>query len=1170
MKIKRLEIVGFKSFVDKVTLDFRQGITGVVGPNGCGKSNIVDAIRWAMGEQNVRHLRGRAMEDIIFGGCETRKPHGMARVSIVFDNSARICPPAYKEYSEIMVTRGLYRNGDSEYLINKTPCRLLDITELFMDTGVGARAYSIIEQGKVGMLISSKPEERRVLIEEVAGVTKYKSRKKSALRKMEATKQNLVRLSDLIAEVRRQMGSLKRQAQRAEKFRDLRIEQKKIELALSGHRFQKLQEEIKKNAAKEAEQGKLLQSYDTRLAEDELHLEERQLQLANLETEHRDAQDRVYRLGSEVQRVENSLQLNMRQREHLTELEQQLAGELDSVATRLKLLDEESLELRDRDNSSVLESEKLAQLVAEGERLLQEKQEQEQQQRSRLESNQTELMTLVTRRNQLLNRCSDIGQRLKHEEERRRQLEGDSAQIKSLQQQLSDRAETFEAQLDRLRTEQDLLQERLADYEEQQFVQQRDLEQRQSELNDVRLQLDKQRSRYESLLELQEGLEGYAEGTRLLLDTVATKQIMADLIQVPQEYEVAVETALGEQLQAVPTETSAVSAVVAKLTQERVRGSLVLARISSVGFTTQIGQPLLDLVRVKSGGDSLAMQLLIGVYLVDDCCACLDVKLAAGEMLVDQVGNCLDWRGVFKGGIANTDGAGLLRRQRQLGELEEEISLLEENWRRREQAVAELREQQQELNEARRIAAADGHRLELQLLELSKDRQQLESEEEQLGKRLVLLNYDIEQINENSQTLVHEREQAEKEIAEISAGEQQLESLNAHLRDEVAKSGEELKLFQEELTENKMRLASLGEQKKAQQEAIQRIDSQREDLEQRRVQLGQRRINGQAEHERLNKDDERLKIELNLLLERRESQRQAAEKLRIGHDEGRMQLDEFRDQLRHFRQEAEELRKQVSALQLRQREQMVDADHVRQGILDRYAVDLTDHPKVEMTEGEIEQQQQLLKKLQHQIAVLGDVNLMAIDEYSEQEQRYDFLTQQRDDLNHAMDDLQKAIGQINRTTRRRFKETFDLVNEKFRQVFPRLFRGGQAELRLTDEDDLLETGIEIIVQPPGKRLQNVNLLSGGEKALTAVALIFSLFLIKPTPFCILDEVDAPLDDANIDRFAEMVKEMTEQSQFIIITHSKRTMSVVDTMYGVTMQEPGISKLVSVKMNEAVA
>ncbi len=369
------------------------------------------------------------------------------------------------------------------------------------------------------------------------------------------------------------------------------------------------------------------------------------------------------------------------------------------------------------------------------------------------------------------------------------------------------------------------------------------------------------------------------------------------------------------------------------------------------------------------------------------------------------------------------------------------------------------------------------------------------------------------------------------------------------------------------MTERRVALASVQQQQHATDGTLVRLAAQCREMEQRKRQLQQRRQRGNEEQQQLLQSDERLRIELNLLLDRREGQRQAGQAVREKYEQQRCQLDESRERLRGVRSEAEELRKEVARLQLRRHELQIDAEHLRQGALERYRVDLSEHQVPEATEDELERQQQQLQRLQQRIESLGEVNLMAIDEYREQQERYDFLCQQRDDLSQSLNDLQKAINQINRTTRRRFKETFEQVNSKFKQVFPRLFHGGQAELRLIDENDLLETGIDIIVQPPGKRLQNVNLLSGGEKALTAVALIFSLFLVKPTPFCMLDEVDAPLDDVNIDRFAEMVREMTKQSQFIIITHSKRTMRVVDTMYGITMQEPGVSKLVSVRMSD---
>lgn len=1169
MKIKRLDIIGFKSFVDKVSLDFRHGITGVVGPNGCGKSNIVDAIRWVMGEQNARHLRGRAMEDIIFGGSENRKPHGMAQVSIVFDNSAKICPPAYKDYAEIMVTRRLYRNGESEYLINKTNCRLLDITELFMDTGVGARAYSIIEQGKVGMLVSAKPEERRSLIEEAAGVTKYKARKKTALRKMDATKQNLIRLGDIISEVRRQLGSLKRQAQRAEQFRDYRGEAKRIELCLTGNRFQELHGEIELLSKQEKQQATILARLDARLEDGDLQLEEKQLQVTLIETELSQAQEQVFYLASEIQRVESELVLASRQREHLQNQDRELQSELQSLAERQTSLGQELEQLQQEENSYAGRLETVQQDVDLQEEGLRQALSQEQELNSKLEAGRRELMELLAAANRLANRREEIDRRLASEKERREQVRADSIRVQDQQQQLAEQQRQFEQQLQQVRERQEQLTEQSQVLLQRRQEQELRLTEQDAELAKVRQQLEKARSRQESLQELERNLDGYAEGVRVLLaDKTRWSQIAADLFTVSPEHESVVEMALGERLQAVPVEgiTQADDALRLLLEQQQ-RATLLLASAAPAAPDFAGGTALAHLVTAKVGMENPVKLLLAGCYLVDSVSDFSSKSLPPGVLLVDGDGCSLSWRGELTGGAKVAGGAGLLRKKRQLEELTGEIAQAEERFAAGQRSTDQLREELLQIEEEQAVAAVEGHRLELQALELVKDRQGLQNETMRIGERLELIAFDLEQIEETEIALQQEKTQLSEGSQQSDEQQQQLEAQNAALQEQLAELRLQLDATREELTERRVALASMQQQQHGLSDTLNRLASQQQEMEQRSAQLRQRQQAGSLELQELLKNDERLRVELDLLLDRREQQQQGSQSIRERYEQQRQLLDEFREQLRGVRSEAEELRKEVARLQLRHHELQVDAEHVRQGVLERYRVDLREHQVPEATEDELERQQQQLKRLQQRIESLGEVNLMAIEEYREQEERYNFLCTQRDDLNQSLNDLQKAISQINRTTRRRFKETFDQVNEKFRQVFPRLFRGGQAELRLTDEEDLLETGIDIIVQPPGKRLQNVNLLSGGEKALTAVALIFSLFLIKPTPFCVLDEVDAPLDDANIDRFAEMVREMTAQSQFIIITHSKRTMSIVDTMYGVTMQDPGVSKLVSVRIND---
>ena len=1168
MKIKRLDIVGFKSFVDKVFLTFEPGITGVVGPNGCGKSNIVDAIRWVMGEQNPRHLRGRTMEDVIFGGCETRKPHGMAQVSITFDNRDALCPAAYKEFSEIMVTRRLYRSGDSEYLLNKTPCRLLDITELFMDTGVGARAYSIIEQGKVGMLVSAKPEERRALIEEAAGVTKFKARKKSALRKMDGTKQNLVRLGDIIAEVRRQLGTLKRQSQRAEKYRNYRGELKQLELSLLGNKFQQLTHEISVVAAQEGEHRPVLARLDGRLEDEDLQLEEQQLQLLVVEKEQTRAQEQVYHLGSEVQRVENERVLVVRQQEHLLAQENDIRCELQVQDISVATLQDENKQLLQNNETAEADLTKLHSDVTSGEATLRQWLAQEQQLGTQAEDVRTKLMELFAQSSKLANRGAEIDHHLDSAAKRRETLLTDDVSVTTQIEQNILHRQQLDIKIEQVSGQRETLAERMEELDEQVVVQKRILKEGEIAQNGLRQQLEKQLTLHESLTELQRNHEGYGDGTRVLLRANSDKQIFADLLKVAAIDEVAVEMALELRLQAVPlSKIQDAADCLTLLDAEQVRGTLLLPVVTLSLADFPIGVPLLTLVTPTAGATAIVSQLLQGVFLVDAVNECLEQTLPPGITLVDRSGVCLDWRGVLSCGIATSSSSGLLRRQRQLDEIEVVIQHQEKQFATAQAEYEQEQELLSELEEAQLAAISTGHRLELQALEFAKDQQGVQAEVDHLYKRQSLLTFELAQITENCTALDLEKGQLTSGSSHAHEQQQQLEATLQQQQGELTALRSELEVMREQLTAQRVELAALQQQQQARQATLVRIATQQAEIEQRQQQLQQRQHDARKSLQQLGEKDQMLQIELELLLTRHVEQQEVSATIRDRFEQQRLQLDEWRDQLRRVRAEAEEIRKLAAQLQLRQHELKVDAEAVRQNVLERYQVDLQEHQVPEATVDELERQQQQFRHLQQRIEALGEVNLMAIDEYREQEERYDFLTQQRDDLTQSLDDLQKAISQINRTTRRLFKETFELVNNKFKEVFPRMFVGGQAELRLTDEDNLLETGVDIVAQPPGKRLQNVNLLSGGEKAFTAVALIFSLFLIKPTPFCVLDEVDAPLDDANIDRFAEIVREMTAQSQFIIITHSKRTMSIVDTMYGVTMQEPGISKLVSVRIND---
>lgn len=1172
MKIKRVEIQGFKSFVDRVALDFESGITAILGPNGCGKSNIVDAIRWAMGEQNAKNLRGRAMEDVIFGGSESRKPLGMAEVSMIFANDDGQAPAAYRQYAEIMVTRRLFRNGDSEYLINKTPCRLLDISELFMDTGVGARAYSIIEQGKIGMILNAKPEDRRFLIEEAAGVTKYKSRKKAALRKIEATRQNLLRLGDIVAEVRRQTASLKRQAQKAERFRALREELKGIEVGLARRRFAELSATLETGGARDKEERQALAALAARLEQEERTLDEARLAQGEEERVVARLQEQVFRLAAELEKVAGHLALAAREGEGLARRREQGLAEEQEVVRRLAEADGEEERLKQTREDLGGDLERELRRLAEGEAALAELTQRD----GDLEAAQQETRQLLYR---LLTDLSQLSAGQQEIERRRRQLDERKTRQRSetvrLREQLGE-AESLIAELatslaalrtahESLGEEQEGLRAAVARLREER-------EENEAMLARHREELGQSRSRLLSLRQLERDLEGYGGGVKALFADAEWRGrfsgVVADHLEAPAHLVTALEAVLGERLQAlVAPDRETAAAAAAFLGGQDGRSTFAWPGWTATAAALPEGaRPLAELVSPRPGSEDLVRALLAGYGQVPSLEPYWGRPLPAGTLLVTEAGELLSWRGEFTGGGRQGLGQGLLHKKREMKELavlvesqEERLAALEEQREHLREALRESEERLREVESAR-------HGQALKVMDSEKDLQRLEETRARLDERVEVLALEDEQLHGEERELDRRLEETQSSRALLEGQRLEHEEGVARIQEEAQVLRREIAVVRERVTALKVTVAGLREREDGHRGELERLARLRRDLQSRRTLIAERCREALEEESRLVGESERLRIEQEVLAKRHlEDQARLAE-VRERFALAQEKLEERQERLRRLREELDALRETHGAGQLRLRELALEAEHLHANVLERYRVDLRDGTAT-TEEVDVEAAQGRVEELRRAVEAIGEVNLTAIEEYRELEERGQFLQVQQEDLRQSLDGLQTAIGKINRTTRKRFRETFDLVNAKFQEIFPRLFRGGQGELRLTDESDLLETGLEIIVQPPGKKLQNVSLLSGGEKALTAVALIFSIFLIKPSPFCMLDEVDAPLDDANIGRFNEMIKEMSQVSQFIIITHSKRTMEVADTLYGVTMEEPGVSKLVSVRFHE---
>ena len=1176
MKIKQLEILGFKSFADKVVLDFQQNVTAVVGPNGCGKSNIVDAIRWCMGEQSAKNLRGKAMEDVIFVGSETRKPLGVAEVSLVFSTEDGRAPGRYLDYAEIQLTRRLYRDGESEYLINKTPCRLLDITELFMDTGVGTRAYSIIEQGKIGQILHSRPEERRFLIEEAAGVTKFKSRKQLALRKIEGTRLNLARLNDIMGEIRRQLVSLQRQAKKAEKFREYRAELREIELLFTARAYQETQGQREEAERELAALNERIREVFTVSAVGESRAEEERVTLLEAEKQLTDAQEDIFRVRSDFSTAGNWLEF---QRKELAGFDGRLArltAETSELEKRVEELavQRELLELRR--NAGAADASEMQVELAHAEELLSGHLLAEAELNGDLENRRRELFTALAEASHYKSRFENAQKRLAVLGERFDRSAREAAQLGERRELLLRRAGTLEQEIAACRLEQETLQGHVSSLRAIEDDVKRDLPDVEKEWHYRRDELNRSSSRLHSLMELAAQFAGFGQGVRTLMKDTEFRSrfsgVLADAIQAPAELEAALEATLAERLQCIlcSDDQDAIHALEFLKAGNGGRAGIALPLEYEVSLPPllQGASALVDQVQVHGPFAGLLLNLLSHVMLVDH----IDVALGMARRYPDLIfvtpaGDMVAHGGVVSGGSSEQLGSGLIHKKREIRELELSVERLGDEAAALGARRDDLRRRSQEVAEGLAQGAAQLHQAELKLAGLLKDLQQVRDESDRIAERLEVQSLEAESLNEERAVLEAELKLASEQAVLAGDASRALEQETSGLKAVLDDRRAQLNTVREKVTVIRVQAATVKEQHDAGLRALSELERQSGEVVRRMAANRQEIEAGESSRVQLQAEIgsalERLEA---LVREQVESETRLAA-ARTRHEEMSAALNQMEAQLRKNREEGDILRKSQTELNLRFSTLTMRAEHLEQTLLERNRLNMCDAmEKLESAEFDEVARRVRQAELQRLLDEMGEVNLMAIEECAGMEERFTFLAGQKDDLEDSLRGLQQAIQRINRTTRQRFLETYNVINAKFQEVFPRLFCGGRAELRLTDEEDLLETGIDIIVQPPGKKLQNVMLLSGGEKALTAVALIFSIFLIKPTPFCLLDEVDAPLDDANIGRFNEMVREMSNISQFIIITHNKATMQVADTLYGITMEEPGASRMVSVRLH----
>ncbi len=1220
MRIKSLQLHGFKSFVDRTVFTFQDGMTCVVGPNGCGKSNVVDAVRWVMGEQSPRRLRGKGMDDVIFQGSESRPPIGMAEVELTFENGDGKAPPAYAAYAEIQLARRLYRSGESEYLINKVPCRLRDVQDFFRDSGVGAKGYTIVEQGRIAEIVSARPEERRVLIEEAAGISKYKARRREAESKIASTEQNLVRVADVLSEIRRQIVSLERQAGKAERYKRLYETLRILELSLSADERRDLLAQVEQATRGLESLRDRATDLETQLAQRELSLEERRIALTEFERAVSEGVERLVGLRGEIRHFEGGIEFARREREGIAESNQGRREELTQLADQRSSAESEverfRQELEQIERGLVGEADSLAAAeseVAEASQRLRAQEQERESSNERLVNVSTSVARCEDRLAAVDDRRAEIDQRLRSTERELEAQQSEASQAVQAQHSLEEGLRNLLAERDRL---QDLLIHAMRNCE--QLLQGE--QQAGERLRSLRERHEARKARLQSLREVLERHEDLAAGTRHLLERgdderrrFGVRGLVREVLQVEPELEVAVEAVLAERAEALVVDRAegAVEALEALRRAKAGRGVFWVERpaeAAALGIVP-LGEPLLERVRARPGFEGVARALLAQVNLVPDLNRALELY-GRGRLpatFVTPAGDVLSPDGVIRGGGAVAHG-GAMGRAREVRDLDREVELQRAEVERANASHQQARRALAGANEELENLRNRHHTTALAVANHEKDLERTCERAKALGEAQQGRASERAEILGDGESLTDERTRLEEDLERLrndrSAAQRELDVLGLR----ISSAGREVSRLEIGLTElrvaHQTRAASRDRLSEMAARAEQSMRDTLEWIERRQREITAAEERSQALVEQMAEAEAALARKL----EEEERARLASEQQRERFEREVAALRQMEGKVRELRNELASGREEASAAELTVRESELRLTHLDQAVREKWDVDLASwlppsvpaesaglepsRPEVlprdpamsesgesgsaqslrdarsnaELARLPHKERQRKVDELRPKIHSLGDVNLGAIEEHEELAERARFLGEQKSDLERTIQSLREAISRINRTSRRRFRETFEQVSKCFAENFPRLFAGGKASLMLTESEDILEAGIDIMAQPPGKRLQNVNLLSGGEKTLTALALLVAIFQVRPSPFFLLDEVDAALDDANVARFNQLVSELSSQSQFLVITHNKRTIEVADVLYGITMEQKGVSKLVAVELH----
>ncbi len=1180
MYLKRIEMQGFKSFADKTIIELMPGITSVIGPNGSGKSNISDAIRWILGEQSMKALRGSKSQDLVFAGTQNRKSLGYAEASLVFDNSDSTLPI---EFTEVTVTRRVYRTGESEVFINKTPCRLKDVLELFMDTGIGRDGYSIIGQGKIDQILSNKSENRRHIFEEAAGIVKYRVRKEESERKLERTKLNLLRINDILTEIESNIEPLKAQSEKAKQYLTLREELKTIEVGLFIHNINRYKKELEDIAENETVMTENCNEEETKLEKTKIIKDELKSEIDEITQKIEEMSNIGFESQKEIEQLNSEISVAETRKINNQENRERFAKEIEDLKEKIKEFNEEMKLRKEKKDRLKQNKEKFDKELKEKEKELEKLTSKLSKKELEIEAHKQKVEKNTDKKYELQSEINTNDVNYENYSKRQKQInqeiqsnisELDSSRIKksdiaSQFQEIDNKHNKLVKQIEEMSKKKEEAEKKIQDFE-------RNI---QMTSNDMRIK----ESRLKFLIETEKEKEGYVRSVKALLkDCESIKElgkgmhgVLANVIEVSEEYETAIEMCLGASLQNIVTDTEEDAKKLVEHLRKNNLGRASFLPISSVrgkkldkvkGKEHGVIGIASDLIKYSKKYEQIITSLLGRTVIVDNMDNAIKVAKKNGYTfrIITLEGDLINPSGAITGGSIAKKTVNILGRGREIEKLQKEIKNLKSK-------IEKIEKEKEEYKKSIESTLEKSKELEKQLQEMeityATEKQKMVSIEEvveKLEKRLAKLRNEKEELENKKKECKESTEKINKEIKDLA---EETEKLNKIIKEFAELNKDDQKYIDnlnEDITNLKISVSSFDESEMSIQEMEERIKLDIENAN-KSIEHKQKDIEELKEIDKqIEKQIEEVKDKIEEIKKDVENSGETIDKLKKDRIEKNEKLEKQEQEITDKISTIEDLKAQIVKLEVRKEKLDNNIQDIINKMWEEYELTpngVEDYRKPE----NVANTQKRVNELRTEIRELGSINIDSIDEYKALKERYDFMCEQRLDLESTMSKLRNMITEMTSIMKKQFKEKFKEINKNFKEVFQELFGGGKASLKLEDEKNILECGIEITVQPPGKKLQNMMLLSGGERAFTAIALLFAILKINPAPFCVLDEIEAALDDVNVYRFAEYLKNFSKETQFLVITHRKGTMEVADSVYGVTMEENGISKLLSMKL-----